>query len=644
MVGVEMAEGNSSVRNRKMLDMVLQNKSDSDTYLRSSDYYSEWKMWHDMSESIPSVKPYEWMSNKFMPMTFSKLETAVASYMGMLFGANPPIQVKPMEQGDVENAKVMQKLLGYQYEQSQIYLRYMMFVRGILTYGTGIAKIVMDYKEENNIVWQPQFKQFVNPQGKVVGQDFTGVKPERSVKETRMPSMINCNIEDIFPDPMAIDIQDSWIIHRTRRTLNYLRRMHQLHPEDYNAEVMKIQESDTGDRQFEDKEDLYSSMGRFTNAGTTRPKNTGYAELYERWGLYDLGNKDDKVLFSGSASTGKMSIGLEHAQITVAAGKYLIQARPNPYWHKRNPFIKGVYVPRINSFYGKGIPEILEDLQNNVNEMVNQRNDNISLALNTPFEYDRTAGIDLENLMMKPGGLYGSDGAVGTALRPIPLEFYTKDVFIHVQDMERWADAATAITPPAQGLSEAGSQTATEASIKARGSSSRISMYAKINEKMAFGELARFFYQYNYQHMTEEEVIAIVGVDIVPGKGKTEWITVTPEILRKDYDFKPAGVFTMESKQQTALRVIQFLNIAGDDPVVKKTEAYRIIYSALELGDNSDELIRNDAEVQEITNLARQMAIQMIDQKIGKTKSGGGGSGTFVADESVPTPNVPLGG
>lgn len=632
-----MANMANVVKDKKVLDLVLGNKGDSEIYLRSSNYYTEWKTWHDMWRSIPDSKPYEWMSNKFIPVTFSKIETAVASYMQMLFAANPPIQVRPVEKSDVEQARIMEKLLGVQYERASVYEAYTSFVRNILIYGTGIAKVMWCATEENNIVWQPQYKQYYNPQGKLIGQDYMGSVPQQSRSDYRMPVMINCAIEDIFPDPQAIGIQDSWLIQRTRRTLNYLRRMHELYPNDYNENVLKIQESDTGDKQFEAREDLYSSLGRLTTAGVSRPKNTGHVELYERWGLYDLGRKDESVGISLPNSNARYkSVGLESCQLTVAAGKYVIQARPNPYWHKRNPFIKGVYVPTPNQFYGIGVSEILEDIQNNINEIVNQRNDNISLALNTPFEYDRTAGVDLANLMMKPGGLYGASGAVGTALKPIILEFYTKDAFAHVSDMERWAQEATAITPTTQGVNESSSQTATEASLKARGTASRMALYAKLNEKMAFSELARMFYQLTYQYMTEEEVIQVVGESAI------EWIKVSPETVRKDYNFIPAGVFTMESKQQTALRLIQFLNIAGDDPIFKKSEAYKKIYYALELGDNPEELLRDDAEIQEIQKIAMEMANSMMNRALDKTDPGkSGGKDTFVADESVPTPGVP---
>lgn len=114
-------------------------------------------------------------------------------------------------------------------------------------------------------------------------------------------------------------------------------------------------------------------MGRLSNVSITRPKGSSKIELLERWGI-DEDPNDGK---------------LKPRLLTVACGKYLIRNTNNPFWHGKNPFIKGTYIPVINEFYGIGLPEICESMQRLLNESVNQRIDNISLALNRIILYKK---------------------------------------------------------------------------------------------------------------------------------------------------------------------------------------------------------------------------------------------------------------
>jgi hypothetical protein len=52
----------------------------------------------------------------------------------------------------------------------------------------------------------------------------------------------------------------------------------------------------------------------------------------------------------------------------------------HPFWHGKRPFVKLVYFPVENRFYGQGLCEMLEQIQEAISARYNQRSDNITLA------------------------------------------------------------------------------------------------------------------------------------------------------------------------------------------------------------------------------------------------------------------------
>jgi hypothetical protein len=612
--------------NSKLIDLVMSNQWDSEQFLRSSNYYEEWNSWHDQYRGVSKKKPYGWMSNKHIPLTMSKVEAALSNLVGVLMSVNPPFQVKPKESGDVDQSRIMQSLLQYQMEESGFYKVFQEFLRSLCVYGTAVGKIIWDTKFQQVTEWTPKTEPILSVFGMELGQRFLGNFPE--VKDKKIygyPRFIPCNLIDIFPDPSSFEVQDGWIIHRTFRSKDYLLKMHEAYPDVYNKEILKIEEADTTEHDNK-REEISTSIGRDADPLVKRQKNEGKIELFERWGLVE----------------GKE--GLVPSCTVVANGKYLIRHTANPFWHQMNPFIKGTYIPVENDFYGVGIPELLEGLQDNINEIFNQRNDNISFALNRPVIYKKGSGVNPKKLTLKPGGTFSTDEEIDSSIRFMDIPDYSGNTFRHIADMERWAQEASGVTNITMGISDSSqADTATGMAMLQRASGERFMAIARNLENNVFKEILKFYYQLDYQFLEEEEEVRIVGEY---GQG---WTKVSPEVVRRSYDLIPAGIFTMENKGQKSLRLIQFLNIMKGNPRLKETELLKKIYGALEIGDTPDEIIRTEQEMSEIQQLAEQIAIQEVARALGQAQPGEsspktpgmGGSQTMVGGEVAGTPGVP---
>ena len=565
-------------KRNKIINLVLANKSESDTYLRSSNFFDEWTSWYDMYRGIPGTKPYHWMSNKFIPMTFGKVETAYAALQSILFATHPPFEVLPREEQDRESASIFQRLLSYQFDETNVFQEFSLFLKSLLIHGTAIGKVVWDTTFTKSTQWIEDKEPLFNLFGLKIGERFKGYKEEESRTRTfDGPRFLNLNISDIFPDPQAVDIQDGWVIHRTRRTRGYLLQLLTNFPDSFTREILQITDEDGTETQS-NKEDIEQSMGRLYQPQVSRPKYTSLIELLEWWGDYDFDDDGE----------------LEPCIFTVAAGKYLIRAERNPYWHGLKPFIKGVYVSVPNDFYGIGIPEVLEDLQLTLNETFDQRNDNVSFALNKPAIFKRGSGIDTRKLIFKPGGIYGTDEEITGSLQFLDIANFTRDSHLHQADIERWAQEATAITSLTMGLGQQeGGKTATEAQIRQRATGNRLGIIAKIIEYSGLQTLLKFFYQLNYQFMNQTQIVRIVGE-----KGYN-FVKVKPGDIRKNYDLKVTGTFTSENRERKALRLIQFYNLTKGDPLIKVDALLRKLYIALDIGDTPEELFKTPQELQQ---------------------------------------------
>lgn len=580
--------------NTDKIDLILKNFYESKSFQQSSGYTTEWTAWDNLYRSIPKQKSEDWMYNIHTGMTFSKVETAHSNLMALFFATNPNFDVKPREKGDNDQAMLTKRLIQYQMDESRFKFEFSMFLKSLCIYGTSIGKVFWDQRFDLRTEWMAQFDQGTDITGNPTQPQFQGVKPQQNkVLAFNGPRFINCNINDIFPDPTAIEIQDGWVIHRTYRTLDYLVDMNKNYPDVYSEEVLKLTDED-GTNLNEARQDLQSATRRLIKPAVSRPKGTASIELLERWGI----NIDP--------ADGELKPRVE----TVAAGKYLIRSTNNPDWSGQNPFVKGTYVPSINDFYGIGIPEILEGIQNAENEIINQRMDNISFALNRMVLYKKGAGIKMNNLKSAPGAKIGSDEDIEQSIKYLDMPLYTRDAFAQTAELERWAQELTGVTKLTMGM--AGSDqnaTASGMAMLARASGDRFVTIAKMIEFGAFTEAIKKFYQLDYQYITDDQLIGILGQD-----SAMEWLKVSPDAIRKNYDFVPSGIFSMENKTQKSLRLIQFKNITKDDTSIKQHVLNQKIYESMEIGDDPKEIMFDDSEQQMIITLAGQMAEKMLEQ------------------------------
>lgn len=84
------------------------------------------------------------------------------------------------------------------------------------------------------------------------------------------------------------------------------------------------------------------------------------------------------------------------------AGSFKLLSKPKPieevYWHGHRPYTMGFCVVETHKVYPSGLARISKDTQGEINEIANQRIDNVKLAMNKRWKAKRGAQVDLNSL------------------------------------------------------------------------------------------------------------------------------------------------------------------------------------------------------------------------------------------------------
>jgi len=88
---------------------------------------------------------------------------------------------------------------------------------------------------------------------------------------------------------------------------------------------------------------------------------------------------------------------------------YILRDTVNPYAHGHIPFYPFRVYPDAEKFGGKGLPEILSDINESMNEVHNLTLDNVKLAVNKIYGKKRTSSTKPQSTVIEPGKIIPLD-------------------------------------------------------------------------------------------------------------------------------------------------------------------------------------------------------------------------------------------
>lgn len=419
----------------------------------SSNYHTRWENAFALYNNTRVKKAYQGITNTFVPMTFSTIETMVAA----LFGSKPKFEYTPPQENPDQNTEILNSLLDYYWDKDKWNVKVIKWGRGMLREGTSVVYLYWDID---------------------------------------CPRMINVPIRDFFIDPTATERENAkYVGRRYLTTVEELESFEIVDPETGEMRkkyknLNKIESSNTtsGEQTDKEKKDIFYGS-------TVSEDGDGVVEVLEYW-------TDDKCI-----SVANRSIEIENCE-----NYYKAKDRANGAENPRGilPFATLRDYTDESLFYGKSEVDTIADQQELLNDLTNQNQDSIIFSLNQMYTLDPKYAHLLNEIENIPGATYLAEAG---ALQPIEQRQIPSDAFAERQNIKNEIRETTASNEIVKGVSQEQSTTATEVNAQIAGAGQRLSLKVTQIENEGFHTLAQIVFGMIKLYVTEPMMVRIVGKD-----------------------------------------------------------------------------------------------------------------------------------
>ena len=410
----------------------------------SVDSRSDWQQgletWYKQYKGVLKSKnfPWEGCSNLHIPITGIIIDTLVSRMINPIFGTQPFVTARgvsetvpqqPLPNGgsdaphtisDNEKAHDVENMLDFVLtKRIGVYAKVQDWIREAFIYGRGIMKIVWrkdvrkytrklnrEQVEEEVAIFQDRVQsghatapvlEFLDQMLFIAEANDWEKKPFVSIEREEVvynnPDWVFIPIEDFIYHPRAIDIASSpYVAHRFRRDYDELLKAQDagvysnvdlVNPMGGGNESTII--SSHGESLLKDVQTLEEG---YQNVGQESEDKLEEIELIEFHGKYDIDN-DGRMEDIVATFSPKQNV--------------LISARETDLLHGKKPFAEIKMFPVPGRFESQGVPEIITDLQQELNDIHNQRIDNGTITNAVMFWYDPNSDVDPEIHRPGPG-------------------------------------------------------------------------------------------------------------------------------------------------------------------------------------------------------------------------------------------------
>ena len=422
-------------------------------------------LWDKADKTYETLRPSrgsdDWQSNIIPPMTTAIVESILADMADVTLRP----KVEPVGREDEVKSDAMNHILNYTWNIGRGDIESFKTYKDALIYGTGIAQ-----------------EYYVND--KRVIQELIKFDPEKGIEEYKDRTISDfddvylesINIRDFYVDPKATSMQGP-----TGAARYAIRRS-----------VMDIEEFR---RVFSGP--IWNPLDhvKFVKPGG----DTSNVEFFKPTDDIDK-RKDVEVLWYWSKTP-------SDALIVIANG-VIVRMGPNPYNHKQLPFARAVDVMRSHSFYGKGEPELIESLQEELTLLRRMRIDQNRLALWKPFLVSDRENLDESELIVRPGGpIHVNDVELG--IKELAISEPNRASYLEEDRIKEDIIRTTGIDDRFQSVQSA--STATEAAILKESTLKHIRLKLWTLQRTFMAEIAKMRVSNIQQFYAKPKLEKIVG-------------------------------------------------------------------------------------------------------------------------------------
>lgn len=497
------------------------------------DFRSSWDYcvgsWHDrwsdnyaLYHSNRVKRGYNGITDTFVPMTFSTIETMTSA----LFGTKPTFDFIPPQEKQDQQTDILNALLDYYWDKDQWNIKIISWGRNFLMLGTSIVYLFWDGD---------------------------------------CPRLINVPLRDFFIDPMATSLENArYMGRRYLTTKDELAEFQVVDPEtgQMRPKYKNLNKLD-GYRSLENTDKEEKDM--FYGSTVSKPDDT-QVEVIEYW-----------------TPTEVISVGNRCEVIEESENYYLTKAKAQ--WKKQKkserssvePF-KGImpfaglrdYVDE-SLFYAKGEVDFMLDQQELLNDITNQNIDAVTYTLNPMFRLDPKYATLINEIESMPGA--GIPAEAG-AFEWLPFQPIPSDAFAERQNIKNEIRETTASNEIVKGAGQqpGSDPTATEVNAQIAGAGQRLGLKVTQIENEGFHRLAKIVFEMVKLYVTEKMAVRIVGKD------GTRWEDYDPQEFQGEYEPRVQLEITIENqKQQEAVNAKELMAAFAGDPEINQQELKKMV-------------------------------------------------------------------
>lgn len=598
---------------------------------RKASFESNWRVWQRNADSNydPAIaaKKASWQSRAVWPITASHRENAQAALFRTEVGPRPPLEYKsrieqeqpaiPGMPPPINQGALIRDVVLWEREKANYEIERNKQLGDKTTFGSGFMRIRFETKTDDREVQEPVYEQpsVFDPMSLMraaQGQPLLlGYK--KVVKPVVVYRGLVCehiSIWDVFPDPKALRVKGNAIAVRYETTYGEIVEGAQL--KYYLPEaVLKLKDFKSNEQTPEDKQEIDADRGiaeslvERTDYGKKLECYEMEARLPKKWVYIDGQDIDDPEKLVPSVVRLH-----EHCVVSV---------RPSETYDGEPSIFKDDYFVVEGQFYGRGIPEMLKDVQLVSSETVNQRLDAISLTLRRKMGVVEQAIFDPKDLeedrlairiKMRGPGFELTD--VRQALMPLDMGGVNREAFVEPQEWERIAQERTSITRATLGSANAVNDTN-----KTLGGQQI--QQGVTGDKLAYiGMISEFGFQRDfnhavwaliYQNYQPEDYAMALG----PQKA-SQLIIMSPEQIALNFRLVPKGIFEMENKALRQARIGSLADRYGMLPWFNILGAAKAEIASVD--EDEGTFILPEAEAAQIMAKAQQIGQGMAEQAL----------------------------
>jgi hypothetical protein len=473
----------------------------------------------------------------FVPASFSVVETAVPRAVFALFGKRPYVNVEGRERSDVQNSRAVEALLDYDFEQARVSRLAVEFFKSMYTFGTAVARID-HHRDSYDIKHPPTYTLDIDVDPET--GDILNATPRRLNNLERItrfdgPRMTNVNIFDFFPDPQFTRLDDMrYVIEREESTMSRLRHDDQVH---FQA---------TGKHKYKNLSKVPAHRGgQMDDLGQAEDFRRDTAEVLRigyGWGDERPQKEEETVILHHYWERDRY--------VVLANGSTVIRDGDNPYNDQRLPFVSAVCFPTLGEFYGQGLLNPIQYLQEELNTLRNIALDQGKLNLYGIWAIDENATLSDVDLAVYPGKTIYTEFQGG---KPNIEQVFQSSLPPDWERLEnrtqRDIQSTLAINDYMIGAGGGSAGTASEASM----------LNASARQ----------------QFLDQRKVFRVLGEQGV------DYPEIGPEEIAGRFDFRPTGMPSQPNREVYRQQLMQLMAIAAGNPILAAQTKWDEVYKEL---------------------------------------------------------------